>query len=77
MKEKMKAKDNELTLGREGAFGQSNEYKVKKLRNEHWLSTARNKLNLRKYSEDNSLIKKTALPPPQLGKSMGHGILKS
>jgi hypothetical protein len=42
------------------------------------LNTARNLASLKRYrntSYDGSGLNKTVLPPPMLGKSMGHGIL--
>lgn len=47
IKEKMKTKDHSIDIGREFAFGDPTAYKVKKLRNQHFLNTAKNTLNIK------------------------------
>lgn len=60
MKEKRQNKDKSLELGREFAFGDLTSPKVKILKNEHEITTARNLVTKRSLHESH----RTSLPPP-------------
>jgi hypothetical protein len=78
IREKMMKEDARLSIGREAAFGEFTSVHVKPLKNQHLLNSARNTMKLRSFratSITDDGFGERKLPPPMLGKTMGHGIL--
>ena len=79
IREKMIKEDAKLSIGREAAFGEFTTVHVKPLKNQHLLNSARNTLKLKSFRAtsitDDGFKGERKLPPPTLGKTMGHGIM--
>ncbi|CDW86445.1 UNKNOWN [Stylonychia lemnae] len=81
IKQKQKIKQDKLSIGREGAFGELSQANVKNLATaKPFLKfNLRSKLNIKAMIDQNydgRYPKENKLPPPQLGKTMGHGIIR-
>eukprot|EP00347_Sterkiella_histriomuscorum_P007177 403349964 len=79
MKKRYRQQQEKMSIGREGAFGEITTVNVKSLIKQPQMPiTARNALNvkgMRENEEEAKIRKEHKLPPPQLGRTMGHGIL--